>query len=135
MLTFLSVGRILLPIERGKRAVIPLKMRQCEIQVASCLRSPLCIDSKIPGLQCGDVEMADKLVYKTTKYVESSTLRIRGKKVIDRALAKRVDELQRTYDRQFTIVFRALRQLMAPPIPKRNPIGFLARIPRKHDRK
>lgn len=79
--------------------------------------------------------MTYKLVCNRAKYVESSTFLIRGKKAIDRALAKRLDDVQRTYDRQFTIVFRALRQLMMPPLRKRNPIGFLARIPKKHDRK
>jgi hypothetical protein len=80
--------------------------------------------------------MTDKLVCKTVKYVESSTFQIPGKKTIrDRVLARRLDDIQRAYDRQFTIVFRALRQLMVPPNRKRNPIGFLAPIPRKHDRK
>jgi hypothetical protein len=80
--------------------------------------------------------MTYKLVCITTKYVESSTFLTRGKKVVlDRVLAKRLDDLQRTYDRQFTIVFRALRQLMIPAVSKRKPIGFLARIPKKHDQK
>ena len=80
--------------------------------------------------------MSDKLVYKTVKYVESSSFLIRCKKTIrDRVLARRLDDMQRAYDRQFTIVFRALRQLMVSPIRKRNTIGFLAPIPRKHDRK
>jgi hypothetical protein len=46
-------------------------------------------------------------------------------------LGRRLDELQRTYDGRFTIVFRAIRQLMIPAVRKRNPIGFLAKIPRK----
>lgn len=43
-------------------------------------------------------------------------------------LAKRLDELEKKYDAQFKIVFDAIRQLMAPPEPKRKRIGFLKDI-------
>ena len=107
--------------------------------------------------------MTRGLVCISVKYVESSILKIRGKKVIlDRVLTsfygvstsafnqsakrstkrkhakysieeleRRLDELQRTYDDQFTIVFEAIRELMIPPARKPNPIGFRARIPKK----
>ncbi len=39
-------------------------------------------------------------------------------------LARRLDELERKYDRQFRVVFDAIRELMVPPEQKRNPIGF-----------
>jgi hypothetical protein len=39
-------------------------------------------------------------------------------------LARRLDELEVKYDSQFSAVFNAIRQLMMPPAPKRNPIGF-----------
>ncbi|MGA2467493.1 MAG: ORF6N domain-containing protein [Thermodesulfobacteriota bacterium] len=39
-------------------------------------------------------------------------------------LARRLDELEKKYDTQFKVVFDAIRQLMAPPEPKRRPIGF-----------
>jgi hypothetical protein len=39
-------------------------------------------------------------------------------------LARRLDELEKKYDTQFKVVFGAIRQLMAPPEPKRRPIGF-----------
>ena len=42
-------------------------------------------------------------------------------------LARRLDELEKKYDAQFKVVFDAIRQLMAPPAPKRRPIGFLVR--------
>jgi hypothetical protein len=41
-------------------------------------------------------------------------------------LARKLDELERRYDKQFQVVFEAIRQLMAPPpnlAPKRR-IGF-----------
>jgi hypothetical protein len=42
-------------------------------------------------------------------------------------LAKQLKELERKYDRQFKVVFDAIRQLMVPPEPKRKHIGFHAR--------
>lgn len=42
-------------------------------------------------------------------------------------LASRLDDLEKKYDAQFKIVFDAIRQLMAPPEPKRRKIGFEVR--------
>jgi hypothetical protein len=39
-------------------------------------------------------------------------------------LAKKLDELEQKYDRQFKVVFDALRELMARPPFKRTQIGF-----------
>jgi hypothetical protein len=39
-------------------------------------------------------------------------------------LARKLEALEKKYDAQFKIVFDAIRQLMAPPEPKRRPIGF-----------
>lgn len=39
-------------------------------------------------------------------------------------LEKRLDALERKYDKQFRVVFEAIRQLMKPPQPKHRPIGF-----------
>lgn len=39
-------------------------------------------------------------------------------------LAKRLDALEKKYDAEFKQVFEAIRQLMAPPEPKRRRIGF-----------
>ena len=38
-------------------------------------------------------------------------------------LAKKLEELEGEYDRQFKVVFDAIRQLMTPPEPKRKQIG------------
>jgi hypothetical protein len=43
-------------------------------------------------------------------------------------LSRRLDELENRYDEQFRSVFEAIRRLMAPPDPSRNPIGFTAKI-------
>ncbi len=42
-------------------------------------------------------------------------------------LSKRLDDLESKYDEQFRMVFDAIRELMAPPEPKKNPIGFRVR--------
>ena len=39
-------------------------------------------------------------------------------------LAQKLAELESKYDGQFRVVFEALNELMAPPEPKRKPIGF-----------
>ena len=45
----------------------------------------------------------------------------------NKELARKLDELERKYDRQFKIVFDAIRQLMTPPEHKRRKIGFHTR--------
>ncbi|MCL6092645.1 MAG: ORF6N domain-containing protein [Actinomycetota bacterium] len=39
-------------------------------------------------------------------------------------LARKLDSLEKKYDAQFRVVFEAIRQLMEPPKPKKNQIGF-----------
>jgi hypothetical protein len=39
-------------------------------------------------------------------------------------LARRLDELESNYDKQFKVVFAAIRQLMATPVRARKEIGF-----------
>ena len=42
-------------------------------------------------------------------------------------LARRLDQLESKYDKQFKIVFVAIRQLMAKPVKNRKEIGFRSR--------
>jgi hypothetical protein len=42
-------------------------------------------------------------------------------------LARKLAELEKKYDAQFKVVFDAIRQLMAPPEPKKRKIGFLVK--------
>ena len=46
-------------------------------------------------------------------------------------LSRRLDELESKYDKQFRVVFDAIRQLMATPIRDRKEIGFLSRSVKK----
>lgn len=42
-------------------------------------------------------------------------------------LLRRLDDLESKYDRQFKVVFDAIRQLMSPPLRGRKQIGFCSR--------
>ena len=46
-------------------------------------------------------------------------------------LSRRLDELESKYDKQFTVVFEAIRQLMATPVRGRKEIGFRSRSAKK----
>ena len=46
-------------------------------------------------------------------------------------LARQLEELEKKYDRQFKVVFDAIRQLMTPSVPKRKQIGFHAKSERR----
>jgi hypothetical protein len=46
-------------------------------------------------------------------------------------LARRLDELEKKYDKQFAVVFDAIRQLMAPPAEVKREIGYHTLIKRK----
>jgi hypothetical protein len=53
-------------------------------------------------------------------------VRLRDLVAHDQELARRLNDLESRYDRQFKVVFDAIRELMAPPapVPKRR-IGFV----------
>ena len=46
-------------------------------------------------------------------------------------LSRRLDELERKYDKQFRVVFDAIRQLMSTPVRNRKEIGFRSRSVKK----
>ena len=46
-------------------------------------------------------------------------------------LSRRLDELESKYDRQFKIVFDAIRKLMSPAVRDRKEIGFRLRSVKK----
>lgn len=39
-------------------------------------------------------------------------------------LQRKIDNMEKKYDHQFTVDFDAIRQLMTPDEPKKKPIGF-----------
>jgi hypothetical protein len=50
-------------------------------------------------------------------------------------LLRKVEEMEKRYDEQFSIVFEAIRQLMTPPEKPGKRIGFEVKEPKKHYRK
>jgi len=52
-------------------------------------------------------------------------VRLRGLVAHDRELARRLNDLESRYDRQFKVVFDAIRALMAPPPAPKRRIGFV----------
>lgn len=61
-------------------------------------------------------------------------VRLRRMLAEHRDLAQRLDELEQRYDKQFSAVFDAIRQLMAPPTSTKRPIGFTANLEGKPDK-
>ena len=54
-------------------------------------------------------------------------VRLRGMALNSADLARRLDALESKYDRQFKVVFDAIRELMAPPAPgPKRRIGFVS---------
>jgi hypothetical protein len=54
-------------------------------------------------------------------------VRLRSFALHSAVLARRLDALESKYDRQFKVVFDAIRELMAPPVPApRRKIGFVS---------
>jgi len=51
-------------------------------------------------------------------------VRLRRMLAENSALARRLGELERKYDSQFKLVFDAIKQLMAPPLKPKRPLGF-----------
>ena len=63
----------------------------------------------------------------TSVHVVRAFVQLRQMIATNKELARRLDELEARYDRQFKIVFDAIRGLMAPPEPKpRRRIGFVS---------
>jgi phage regulator Rha-like protein len=60
----------------------------------------------------------------TSVMVVRAFVRLRQMLAANADLARKMDALENKYDKQFKIVFDAIRQLMSPPQSKRREIGF-----------
>ena len=56
-------------------------------------------------------------------------VRLREMIATHKDLARKLEVLEKRYDAQFKVVFDAIRELMAPPTPKKRKIGFLVKEP------
>ena len=58
-------------------------------------------------------------------------VRLRGMLAAHADLARKLDALEKKYDKKFAVVFEAIRQLMKPPDPRqKRSLGFLAVKPK-----
>jgi phage regulator Rha-like protein len=63
-------------------------------------------------------------------------VRLRRMLISNADLARRIDELEKKYDKQFAVVFAAIRELMKPPVPgQKRPLGFAVGGSREAERK
>ncbi len=76
------------------------------IMLANVLNSPIAVDTSIQ--------------------IVRAFVRVRQIVSANAELSRKLDALEKKYDSQFKVVFDAIRQLMAPPEPKKRRIGFLA---------
>ncbi len=58
-------------------------------------------------------------------FVVRAFVQLREMIATHKALARRLADMEKKYDRQFRVVFDAIRQLMAEPPTKKRPIGFI----------
>ena len=92
-------------LDWGGRRYPPLAFTEHgAVMLASVLNSPIAVQASIQ--------------------VVRAFIRLRGMLVSHKELAKRLDELEAKYDKQFAAVFEAIRQLMSPPEPPRREFGF-----------
>ena len=54
-------------------------------------------------------------------------VRLREMIATHKELARKLEALEKRYDAQFRVVFDAIRELTAPPTPKKRKIGFLVK--------
>jgi len=64
---------------------------------------------------------------KASIHVVRAFVRLRQMLAGNAELDRKVEALEKKYDAQFKVVFDAIRQLMAPPEPKKKKIGFQVR--------
>jgi len=68
--------------------------------------------------------LSSKRAVETSVQVVRAFVKLRQMLASNAELALKLNELERKYDDQFKIVFRAIRELMTPPPSKIKPIGF-----------
>lgn len=60
----------------------------------------------------------------TSVQVVRAFVKLRQMLASNAGLARKLEAMEKKYDKQFKVVFDAIRQLMSPPEPKRREIGF-----------
>ncbi|HEY5768781.1 MAG TPA: ORF6N domain-containing protein [Terrimicrobium sp.] len=100
------------------------------------LRSQTVISSSHGGSRYGHIAFTEQGVAMLSSVLRSSRavqvniaimrafVRLRELLLTNADLARKLDAIEKKYDAQFRVVFDAIRQLMAPPDPPRDRIGF-----------
>jgi phage regulator Rha-like protein len=81
------------------------------IMLASILRSPVAVKASIQ--------------------VVRAFVKLRDVLSSNKELASKLEDLEKKYDKQFSIVFDAIRQLMSPEKSEREPVGFKIKTNKK----
>ena len=74
-------------------------------------------------IMAANVLNSDRAIAASVEVVRAFA-RLRQMVVSNAELSRRLDHLERRYDKQFKVLFDAIRQLMTPPEPPRKQIGF-----------
>lgn len=72
--------------------------------------------------------LASKTAVAASVQVVRAFVRLRQMLSSNEELARKLDKLEMRYDRQFKVVFDAIRHLMTPPPAKIRPIGFRPKL-------
>ncbi len=88
----------------GRRSLPHVFTEHGAVMLASVLNSPVAVHASIQ--------------------VVRAFIRLRELLSTHKQLARKLNELEGKYDKQFAAVFDAIRQLMTPPKTKQRPIGF-----------
>ena len=90
---------------RGGRRYFPYVFTEHgAVMLASVLNSPTAVKASIQ--------------------VVKAFVRLREMLIANKELAEKLDLLEKKYDKNFAVVFDAIRRLMDPPVAKRKKIGY-----------
>lgn len=76
------------------------------------------------ALMAANVLNSDRAVEASVQVVRAF-VRLRHMLASNADLARRVEALEKKYDKNFQVVFAAIRELMKPQVPSQKPIGFI----------
>ena len=93
-------------LKRGKHSkYLPFAFTEHgAVMLASVLRSPVAVQASI--------------------HVVRAFVKLREILASNKELAQKIEDLEKKYDKQFQIVFEAIKQLMSPQKNERKPIGY-----------
>ena len=78
------------------------------------------------AIMAANVLNSDRAVQASVQVVRAF-VRLRQMLASNAELSRKLIALEKKYDRQFKVIFDAIRELMTPPVPKQKEIGFRAR--------